>query len=242
MYDELNKVDDSGDDLDLVIYADTEELLAKVLIQLNKIIENGLRINSVFHLALTGGTLGTDLNHALVKNLNSNPGSFPGLHIWWSDERFVASGSSERNCAPVIQSLTNSEIHVHAVKSSDEVATVEEAVAEYAKALDDTFMDLTILGLGSDGHVASLFPGAAHTENMEKVIAITDSPKPPFVRASFTLSMINKSTLVWIIAAGASKADAVTKIIKGDFSIPASFVTAVDHTRLIIDFDALLTE
>jgi 6-phosphogluconolactonase len=177
-----------------------------------------------------------------VKNWNSHPGIFSGLHIWWSDERFVESSSSERNCAPVIQALINSEINVHTVKSSDEVATVDEAVAAYSKALDETFMDLTILGLGPDGHVASLFPGAAHIDNLEKVIAITDSPKPPSVRASFTLSMINASTLVWVIAAGASKADAVTKIIEGDLSIPASYIRAVDHTRLIVDTDALFTE
>jgi len=242
MADELDEVEDFDDDLDLTLYADPAELLSEVLAQLNEIIEIGLRVNGVFHLALTGGTLGTDLNHALVKNWNSHPGSFSGLHVWWSDERFVESGSSERNCAPVIQSLTNSEIHVHTVKSSNEVASIEDAVAAYSKALDETFMDLTILGLGPDGHVASLFPGAAHIDNVEKVIAITNSPKPPAVRVSFTLSMINASTLVWVIAAGANKADAVTKIIEGDLSIPASYIRAVDHTRLIVDTDALFTE
>lgn len=242
MADEFDDIEDFDDDLDLTLYADPTELLSEVITQLNEKVEIGLRVNGVFHLALTGGTLGTDLNDALVENWNSNPGSFSGLHIWWSDERFVAAGSSERNCAPVIQVLTNSEIQVHAVKSSDEVATVEEAVAEYVKALGDTFMDLTILGLGPDGHVASLFPGAADIDNLEKVIAITDSPKLPPLRASFTLSMINASTLVWIIAAGASKADAVTKIIEGDLSIPASYIRAVDHTRLIVDADALFTE
>ena len=242
MADELDEFDDFDDDLDLTLYADSSELLAEVFTQLNEIIEIGLRINGIFHLALTGGTLGTDLTSALVKNWNSHPGAFFGLHIWWSDERFVESGSLERNCAPVIQSLTNSEIQVHAVKSRDEVATIDDAVAAYARELDETFMDLTILGLGPDGHVASLFPDAAQIDNLEKVIAIKDSPKPPALRASFTLSMINESTLVWIIAAGASKADAVTKIIEGDLSIPASYIRAVDHTRLIVDTDALFTE
>lgn len=242
MADELDEVGDFDDDLDLTLYADSAELLSEVLTQLNEIVEIGLRVNGVFHLALTGGTLGTDLNNALVENWNSKPGNFSGLHIWWSDERFVEAGSNERNCAPIIQALTNSKIQVHAVKSSDQVTSIEEAVADYKTSLDETFMDLTILGLGPDGHVASLFPSAAHIDNLEKVIAVTDSPKPPSVRASFTLSMINTSTLVWIIAAGANKADAVTKIIEGDLSIPASYVRAVDHTRLIVDTDALFTE
>lgn len=231
-----------ADDLDLTIYANPAELLAEVPKQLNELIEIGLRVNGVFHLALTGGTLGADLNSALVEHWNSRPGSFSGLHIWWSDERFVETGSGERNCAPVIQKLTNSEIQLHAVNASNEVASLKDAVVAYIRALDEILMDLTILGLGLDGHVASLFPGAAHIDNPEKVIKITDSPKPPTARASFSLSMINASTLVWIIAVGASKADAVTKIIERDLSIPASYVRAVDHTRLIVDTAAHFSE
>ena len=128
------------------------------------------------------------------------------------------------------------------LRASDEVENIDIAVDDYLAQLGENFMDLTILGLGPDGHVASLFPGAAHIDRLEKVIAITDSPKPPSIRATFTLSMINTSTLVWIIAAGASKADAVTKIIEGDLSIPASYVRAADHTRLIVDTDAFFTE
>ena len=164
------------------------------------------------------------------------------LHMWWSDERFVDRSSAEQNSAPALNSVTNKNVTIHKLRASDEVENIDVAVADYLAQLGENFMDLTILGLGPDGHIASLFPGAAHIDRLEKVIAITDSPKPPSVRATFTLSMINTSTLVWIIAAGASKADAVTKIIEGDLSIPASYVRAADHTRLIVDTDAFFTE
>jgi 6-phosphogluconolactonase len=167
---------------------------------------------------------------------------YQGLHIWWSDERFVERSSSEQNSAPVQNVATNQNVAIHTLRASDEVENIDDAVNDYLAQLGENFMDLTILGLGPDGHIASLFPGAAHIDRLEKVIAITDSPKPPSVRATFTLSMINTSTLVWIIAAGASKADAVTKIIEGDLSIPASYVRAADHTRLIVDTDAFFTE
>jgi 6-phosphogluconolactonase len=167
---------------------------------------------------------------------------YQGLHIWWSDERFVERSSSEQNSSTAFNSLSNRNIAVHTLRASDEVENIDIAVAEYITELGENFMDLTILGLGPDGHVASLFPGAAHIDRLEKVIAITDSPKPPAVRASFTISMINASTIVWIIAAGSSKAEAVTKIIEGDLSIPASYVRAADHTRLIVDTDAFFTE
>jgi 6-phosphogluconolactonase len=242
MSDELESLDDFDDDLDLTLYADQAELLQEVTTQLIEVIETGLRVNGIFHLALTGGTLGSDLTRALVANWNAHPEMYQGLHIWWSDERFVERSSAEQNSSPALNSVTNKNIAIHMLRSSDEVENIEVAVEDYLAQLGETFMDLTILGLGPDGHIASLFPGAAHIDRLEKVIAITDSPKPPAVRATFTLSMINTSTLVWIIAAGASKADAVTKIIEGDLSIPASYIRAADHTRLIVDTDAFFTE
>jgi len=242
MSDELESLDDFDDDLDLTLYADAAELLREVTTQLIEVIETGLRINGVFHLALTGGTLGSDLTRALVADWNAHPEMYQGLHIWWSDERFVNRTSAEQNSSPVLNSVTNKNVTIHMLRASDEVENIDVAVEDYLAQLGENFMDLTILGLGPDGHIASLFPGAAHIDRLEKVIAITDSPKPPAVRATFTLSMINSSTLVWIIASGASKADAVTKIIEGDLSIPASYIRAADHTRLIVDTDAFFTE
>ena len=242
MADDLESLDDFDDDLDLTLYADQAELLQEVTTQLIEVIETGLRINGVFHLALTGGTLGSELTRTLVADWNAHPELYQGLHIWWSDERFVDRSSAEQNSSPALNSVTNKNVTIHMLRSSDEVENIDLAVEDYLAQLDETFMDLTILGLGPDGHIASLFPGAAHIDRLEKVIAIIDSPKPPAVRATFTLSMINTSTLVWIIAAGASKADAVTKIIEGDLSIPASYIRAADHTRLIVDTDAFFTE
>jgi 6-phosphogluconolactonase len=242
MSDELDSLDDFDDDLDLTLYADQPELLQEISTQLLEVIETGLRINGIFHLALTGGTLGSELTRELVAHWNADPEMYQGLHIWWSDERFVERSSSEQNSSTAFNSLSNRNIAVHTLRASDEVENIDIAVAEYITELGENFMDLTILGLGPDGHVASLFPGAAHIDRLEKVIAITDSPKPPAVRASFTISMINASTIVWIIAAGSSKAEAVTKIIEGDLSIPASYVRAADHTRLIVDTDAFFTE
>ena len=242
MADEFDEIEDFEDDLDLTLYADAAELLREVTTQLIEVIETGLRINGVFHLALTGGTLGSDLTRALVTNWNAHPEMYQGLHIWWSDERFVERSSAEQNSSPVLNSVTNKNVTIHMLRASDEVESIDVAVEDYLAQLGENFIDLTILGLGPDGHIASLFPGAAHIDRLEKVIAITDSPKPPAVRATFTLSMINASTLVWIIAAGASKADAVTKSIEGDLSIPASYIRAADHTRLIVDTDAFFTE
>jgi 6-phosphogluconolactonase len=233
---------DIDDELDLTLYADATELAEEVTVQILAAIEKGLKLKSQFHLVLTGGTLGVQISEALVNEFNADSDSFRGLHIWWSDERFVSADSIERNSFPFYGNLRNSNIVVHEALPSDKVATLKESVSDYELALENVDIDLNILGLGPDGHVASLFPGMTDVDDPRKVIAVQNSPKPPAERVSFTMSMINSAEEVWIVAAGESKADAVTKLIEGELSIPASYVRGNSHTRLIVDTEAFFAE
>jgi 6-phosphogluconolactonase len=243
MSDEFDDiVGDIDDELDLTLYADATELAEEVTVQILAAIEKGLKLKSQFHLVLTGGTLGVQISESLVNEFNADPDGFAGLHIWWSDERFVPAESVERNAFPFYKTLKNSKIVIHEALASDFAKNIDEAVSDYDLALENVDIDLNILGLGPDGHVASLFPGIADLDDHRKVFAITDSPKPPAVRVSFTMSLINSADEVWIVAAGESKADAVTKIIEGDLSIPASYVRGNSHTRLIVDTEAFFSE
>jgi len=243
MSDEFDEiVGDIDDELDLTLYADTAELTEEVTAQILAAIEKGLKLKSEFHLVLTGGSLGIQISESLVHEFNANVDSFRGLHIWWSDERFVEADSVERNAFPFHKTLMNKNIFVHQALASDVAANIEEAVADYALALENVDLDLNILGIGPDGHVASLFPGIADIDDVRSIFAISDSPKPPTARISFTMKQINSAQEVWMVAAGESKATAVTKIIEGDISIPASYVRGNSHTRLIVDTEAFFTE
>lgn len=233
---------DIDDELDLTLYADAAELAEEVTVQILAAIEKGLKLKSQFHLVLTGGTLGVQISESLVKEFNADLDAFKGLHIWWSDERFVPADSVERNAFPFHDNLKNQNIVVHEALASDQVATLAESVSDYDLALENVDIDLNIQGLGPDGHVASLFPGLTDIDDQRKVISIANSPKPPAERVSFTMSMINSADEVWIVAAGESKADAVTKIIEGELSIPASYVRGNTHTRLIVDTEAFFSE
>jgi 6-phosphogluconolactonase len=235
-------VGDIDDELDLTLYADAGELAEEIVVSALAAIEKGLKLRNTFHLVLTGGTLGTLISETLIKEFNADLDSFKGLHIWFSDERFVERTSVERNAFPFEGNLLNNNIQVHQGLASDVAGSIEEAVNDYALALENVDLDLNILGLGPDGHVASLFPGLADIDDTRSVFAITDSPKPPAVRLSFTMKQINSAQEVWIVAAGESKAEAVTKMIEGDLSIPASYVRGNSHTRLIVDTEAFFTE
>jgi 6-phosphogluconolactonase len=243
MSDEFDEiVGDIDDQLDLTLYADANELAEEVTSQILLAIENGLLARGEFHLVLTGGTLGVQISQLLVGAFNSAPELYKGLHIWFSDERFVDLESNERNAAPLHGTITNSNVIVHESLAPNSPATIEDAVRDYDSALAGVTIDLNILGVGPDGHVASLFPGIADFDDRRNIFAITDSPKPPAARISFTMKYINESREVWIVAAGESKADAVAKIIEGDLSIPASYVSAQERTRLIVDQASFFTE
>ena len=183
-------VGDIDDELDLTLYADAAELAEEVTVQILAAIEKGLKLKSQFHLVLTGGTLGVQISEALVNEFNADSDGFAGLHIWWSDERFVPADSVERNAFPFHKTVTNTKIVIHEALASDVANSIDEAVSDYDLALENVDIDLNVLGLGPDGHVASLFPGIADIDDHRKVFAITDSPKPPAVRVSFTMSLI----------------------------------------------------
>ena len=231
-----------NEDLDLTMYADGAALVSATVVEALEIIWMHLAEKGTCHIALTGGTLGGQFAEALVEKLNTSAKDLKGLHIWFSDERFDSADSPLRNSQPVRTGLTNTSVLVHEVKSTDDGVNVIEAAAAYEAELREITMDICILGLGPDGHVASLFPNHWDATITGRAIPITDSPKPPPQRVSFSMDFINKSDQVWIIATGEAKAPAVTQILEADHSIPAGHVMAAQLTRLIVDAEAFFAE
>ena len=231
-----------NEDLDLTMYADGVALISATVVEALEIIWMHLAEKGTCHIALTGGTLGGQFAEVLVEKLNTSAKDLKGLHIWFSDERFDTADSPLRNSQPVRTGLTNTSVLVHEVKSTDDGVNVIEAAAAYEAELREITMDICILGLGPDGHVASLFPNHWDATITGRAIPITDSPKPPPQRVTFSMDFINKSDQVWIIATGEAKAPAVTQILEADRSIPAGHVMAAQLTRLIVDAEAFFAE
>lgn len=228
---------------DLRIIANEDELVRDVVELANIRIIQHLGEIGIFHLALTGGTLGISITENLVASWNEQPEKFSGLHLWWGDERFVPELSVERNARPVLMSLSeDSPIHVHQVLPSDANVDVEVSARRYNADLSGVDMDLTFLGLGPDGHVASLFPGQWEEDEGRSAIPIINSPKPPPQRVSFSMLKINSSHSVWFVVSGRDKHDAVEKIIRRDASIPATHVHGKIETLLFADHAALATD
>ena len=216
------------DDLDIAIYRDAAELTEVTVDEALEEIRIGLEERGIFHLALTGGTIGIAIAKEIAKYVST--GEWPGLHIWWSDERFVDLNSEERNDLEVAK-LINAEsgVTLHRAAGSGDINVAAENLENEIHNIE---MDLNILGVGPDGHIASLFPNAIHEDEKREVFAITNSPKPPAQRITFSLQKINSSKEIWVIASGESKADAIQGFIEGEMNLPVSHVNA---TRLLVD-------
>ncbi len=190
---------------------------------------------SPLHVVLTGGTVGIDVLRAAAGSPVRDAVDWSGVHVWWGDERFVAAGSPDRNEIQARQALLDSlplpAENVHAVPSSDTVPDEGAAAAAYADELARfaeppnealgidvplvPAFDVLLLGVGPDGHVASLFPGHATLTSTDTVVGEADSPKPPPGRVSLTFPAIRAAREVWLVAAGEPKADAVAAAVAG---------------------------
>ncbi len=208
-------------------------------------------------VVLTGGSMGSAVLAALAASPRRDEVEWSRVNVWWSDERFVAEDSPERNCVQAVEALGGALAlnpdRVHYMGSTDEFATAEDAAFDYRRELaaaadaelrSEAFprFDLSLLGLGPDGHVASLFPGLPHVHDEDAtVLGVHGSPKPPPDRISMTLPLVNAADRVWFLVAGADKAGAVAAVRGGAplERTPGAGVRGTGETLLLVTQDAL---
>jgi 6-phosphogluconolactonase len=171
------------------------------------------------------------------------------LDLWWADERHVPRGHDDRNDAAALSALGETcppEPRLHRVAGAE--TTLEAAASDYDErlaawvqrctAVGRPALDVVLLGVGTDGHVASLFPGRAEVRAAGLAVAVADSPKPPPGRVSLTLTALRQADEVWLLATGAAKAAAVAAALGGDVSLPAAMVRGRRATRWFLDTEA----
>ncbi|PJI85428.1 6-phosphogluconolactonase [Luteimicrobium subarcticum] len=215
------------------------------------------------HVVLTGGTVGIKTLAAVAASPLVDAVDWSGVHLWWGDERFLPDGDPDRNETQARDALVDSLVaagalpagNVHPMAPSDAVSSPEDSAAAYAAelarfagssgGLDVPPFDVLLLGMGPDGHVASLFPG--HRElDAEGVatVGVHGSPKPPAERVSLTFDAIRAAREVWVVAAGAEKAEAVARALRQDdvHATPAAGAVGTDVTLWLVDAAAAGTD
>lgn len=197
------------------------------------------------HVALTGGTMGSAVIAALADHPAHDAVDWSRVHFWWGDERYLPAGDADRNDTQNdeagLRALTLGSDRVHRVPGPDVTGSVEEAARRYEEELrrhgGDAF-DVVLLGVGPDGHVASLFPGHPQQQANETIaVAVHDSPKPPPTRVSLTAECLSRARQVWFVVSGSDKADAVRQGMDGAPAPESStgLVRGTDQTLWLVD-------
>jgi 6-phosphogluconolactonase len=204
---------------------------------------------------LTGGTIADNIHRTLAVSPARDAVDWEQVEIWWGDERFLPAGSSERNetqaRAALLDALSLDSARVHAMPPSDAGdGDPDTAASSYADELaaaarpedhgaSPTF-DIVMLGVGPDGHVASLFPEMPALYDERPVVAVRGAPKPPPVRLTFTLGTLNRAREVWFVASGKEKAAAVQMAMSGagPVQVPAAGPRGLQRTLWLLDTEA----
>ena len=251
----------------VVVHPDADTLAEATGARLLLRLVDAQSVHRPLHVALPGGTIGIRLLAAAAQSPFRDAVDWSGVHVWWGDERFLPAGHAERNDVQARNALLDGlplpPENVHHVPASDEpgIASAEDAAERYAAELarfagapagshapasDDagpavpTF-DVLLLGVGPDGHVASLFPGQGTIDVTDRTaVAVHDSPKPPPERVSLTFPALEAAEEVWLVVAGADKAGAVARALGGSplAETPAAGARGRRRTLWLLDVAA----
>ncbi|ABP55531.1 6-phosphogluconolactonase [Salinispora tropica] len=239
----------------IAVHADAELLAQAVAARLLVRILDAQTGRGQASVVLTGGRIATAVYRALAALPAREAVDWSRVDVWWGDERFLPEGDPQRNAtqarAALLDAVPLDPARVHPMPASDDPAgsDPEEAAGRYAAELARAarpgtavlpHFDVLLLGVGEDGHVASVFPEhPVHYEN-RPVSAVRGSPKPPPIRTTLTLPTINTAEEVWLIASGADKARAVGLALAGagPVQLPAAGVRGINRTLWLLDRSA----
>jgi len=227
-----------------LIFDDSAALVATAAERFAATVRAAQDARGVAVVALTGGSNGI----ALLRALRDAELDWSRVEIYWGDDRFVPADDAERNEGQAREALLDhvavDPARVHPMAPSDGPfgADIEAAAAAYGvligTAQTGVVFDVHLLGMGGEGHINSLFPHTSATaEQVNNVVAVTDSPKPPPQRISLTFPAINRSREVWFLVSGAEKAEAVAAAHAGASADdwPCAGAHGTDNTLWLLD-------
>lgn len=238
----------------VLVHRDAELLAKAVAARLVTRIVDACAGGASASLVLTGGGIGTQVLVELAAAPARDAIDWRRVDIWWGDERFLPAGHPDRNetgaRAALLDHIDIPAGRVHPMPPSDgpDGDDPEAAADRYAGRLraaarpedhgDVPSFDVLLLGIGPEGHVASLFPGLpALYENERTVVAVRGAPKPPPTRLTLTMPAIRAARDVWVIASGPDKAPAVRLALSGagPVQVPAAGARGRQQTLFLID-------
>jgi len=227
----------------VVVFANPELLAAATAARLITTLVDTQATRGSASLVLTGGRTGTAVLSHLLAEPAKDAVDWSRVDYYWGDERFLPAGHPDRNETQAREAFLDhvdaDPARIHPMEPSDGRFgdDPDRAAAAYAELLPGDF-DVVLLGVGEEGHTASIFPSSPAVFETEKtVVAVRDCPKPPPTRVSLTLPAIRTANEVWLLTTGDSKADAVSSALNGatEVEIPAAGARGRTRTLWLLD-------
>ena len=222
---------------------DAEAVAVRAADEIARQLRRAREQRGVAHVALSGGTTPARTYDLLARE----PADWTGVEVWFADERCVAPEAEQSTYRLVAETLLRpAGIPPERVHRMEGELGPEEGARRYAEALrghvapgEDglPLLDIVLLGIGPDGHVASLFPGAVTLDAGEQVLClgVRDSPKPPPERITLSLAVLRAARCCVLLATGAGKAAAVNAMLaEPNPQVPASLLTR-ERLSVIVD-------
>ena len=203
-------------------------------------------------VVLTGGRIADKVLRSVRDLPAADAIEWSHVDLWWGDERFLPAGHPDRNETQAREALLDSlaldPAHVHPMPATDgpDGDDAEAAAQRYARELaaaakpsssELPHFDVLMLGVGEDGHVASIFPEHPVGYATGTTAAVHNSPKPPPTRITLTMRTIQTAEEVWLVASGPDKAAPIGMAIEGagPRQVPAAGATGTDKTLWLLD-------
>lgn len=232
--------------IEVIVHPDEDVLAAATAARLLTRLVDAQSASGVASVVLTGGGVGIKTLEAVLASPARDAVDWSRVDVWWGDERFVAAADDERNEKQARKALLDhlpfapERIHPMGPSDGPDGDDLEAAAARYADELAAAapdgsavpHFDVLLLGMGPEGHTASMFPDTPAAREQERsVVGVEGCPKPPPRRISLTRSSIAAADEVWLVAAGDGKADAVAAAVRGAGPVEIPAAAAVGRRR-----------
>ena len=236
----------------ILVVAHSEELSRVAAEEFVVHAEAAVRKKGFFAVALSGGSTPKGLYRKLAGELYREKISWSKVHFFWGDERCVPPDHPDSNYHMARESLFNKvpipEVNIYRIPA--ELEDHDRAVSEYEKTIRMFFhlatrekpsFDMVLLGMGDDGHTASLFPWTSALEERDHLVSANYIEKLSAWRLTLTVPVINQAAQVLFLISGESKATVLREVLEGDFQphrLPSQLIRPV-HGRLLFIADLL---
>jgi 6-phosphogluconolactonase len=233
-----------GDEWDnLKILPDKQALIQYTAERIVRLATATLEMNETFSMALSGGSTPEPVYAMLAQKFDQYL-DWSRIHLFFGDERSVPPDDDESNYrmvkAALLDHIDIPDTNVHRIRGEDEPQKAAEAYAADIQAFfgdESEYFDLNLLGMGEDGHTASLFPHTAAIHEQEKlVIAHHVTAKGDLWRISQTFPTILKSSNIMFLVSGEGKAEALKAVFDGDYQpdvYPSQVVARSNHPHVV---------